>query len=374
MDTTTDNARAPRADLPTSFAAARAIVEAALEEHVEGYAGWDAATRARWRASPKSSVGRAKDEALDSVLVAYTGITPEAMKTTKGFLSSRDLVEEIGVEGREFRNLCALAMDGIGDDWCVLNEYMPEGRTLLDYHTVGAWDRDQHAAQLQGMREDQIDPAFVAQRAVYHGNLYAEWARMVYGDRLAYLCLHSLAHYVASVLEERADALIQTLVPHGYAKNPDHGKDTGNGAKIWSMRTDAGGKEAILDALQKAQRAYIAERTLLLQQRCSQEARGRVWMIPTPPEDVFVPGEQHWNVVFSDPSAMDGVRWASFLADVAAVSGDAQSVSDLVQEETQLLDTALMEAHAAANAAHPKEAALPPYTPPKRQDMDDGFL
>lgn len=374
MDTPTDDARPARADLPTSFATARGLVEAVLEAHVEGYAGWDAPTRARWRASHDASVARAKDHALDAVLVAHTGIDPQTLRQTKGLMSSRDLVDEIGVEGREFRNLCALALDGIGDDWCVLNEFMPEGRTLLDYHTVGAWDRDQHAAQLQGMREDGVDPDAIAQRKAYHGNLYAEWGRLVRGDRLAYLCLHSLAHYVASKLEDRADERVQTLVPHGYAKNPDHGQDTGNGSKIWSMRTDAGGKEAILQDLQDAQRAYISQRTAALQRRFAEEAHGVVWMLPTPAEELLAPNEEHWSVIFSDPSAMDGVRWTSFLSDVAAVPGDESALARLVEEEIALLETALAEAYARAVAAHPDEAALPPYTPPTRHTMADGIF
>ena len=362
----------PTLDLPVSFAAARAIVERELEQVVPGYAGWDQEARSRWRATQDHARQRLKEQALDNILVAHTPITHERLRRTKGLMSKEDLVDIVGIEGREFRNLCALAMDGIGEDWYVLNEYMPEGRSLADYHTVGAWDREQHALQIQGMEQDGFDQDKIAPHRRYEGHLYAEWGRIAHQDRLTYLLLHSLAHYVVSLAESHGDDLVHTLVPYGYAKNPDHGKDVGNGSKIWSMRTDAGGKEAILEAVQKAQAEHIAARTAVLKTRFAQEAMGVVWCIRPEEEGYAAPNEENRVVIFSDPTAMDNVRWTSFLSDIAAIAGDPEILEEIVRQEKALMETVLTQAYAQAEAAHPEAAALPPHTPPTRS-VDDLF-
>lgn len=310
----------------TPFSEIRAFVEATLHRHLPDYATWSPLTQERWRATQSPAQEAIKEAVLIACLSDNTGAPPDALRAA---LAARghDLDAVIGAEGQHLANTIRLVLTGIGDDYFYLNESMGEGEQLLDFRTIGAWDR--HSHHYQNEAEQRHNPAYVPRP--YYGRAYAEWGRAVVGDRFSYITLSTLAGHVLSHLENAAHAFIDTEVPHTWEPNPDHGTRS-HGGILWSKEVNANGREALYHALTKASHLYQQERYVELAKAYALQPRGHTWLLPKT-DDFSHPWEPYYDALFSDPTAMDAVRWTAFTADMAAYAGDPAEVEALLAAE-----------------------------------------
>ena len=133
------------------------------------------------------------------------------------------------------------------------------------------------------------------------------------------------------MLENWGHEFINATVPHTWVNNDDHGKKV-PGGRIWSQRVNANGKEDLYEALTKAEREYNQERYIQLQIRFAQEARGETWLIART-GDGHLSWEINHDAIFSDPSALDKIRFSAFNDDMHASAGDLEWLEALEKEE-----------------------------------------
>ncbi len=228
-----------------------------------------------------------------------------------------------------------LPLDGVGVDAFYLNEYLGAGTSLLDFSTLR--DFDEHDHQFQESARADEDKAHVPQP--YLGALYGRWARVLVDGQLTYLTLSMAAGYIYDQISTAAADELQRLMPHRYVSGPDDGKSE-DGMIRWDMRIDAGGQEAMLDELQH--RIWDQEKRQWAELRTRYDAlgQGRIYMI-----DTSADGESSMAIVFSDKTALDKVRFETFMADCRAQQGDQAELMCEAAHESQRICTFIAEQH-----------------------------
>lgn len=209
-----------------------------------------------------------------------------------------------------------LPLDGVGVDAFYLNEHLGEGVSILDFPTLR--DFDEHDHQFQESARVDEDKAYVP--LPYLGALHGRWARVLVDGQLTYLTLSMAAGYLYDQISTAAADELQRLMPHHYVSGPDDGKSE-VGLIRWDMRIDAGGQEAMLDELQR--RIWDQEQRQWAELRTLYDALGqeRIYMI-----DTSADGESSMAIVFSDKTALDGVRFEHFMADCRAKQRDTTAL------------------------------------------------
>ncbi|MBK8276639.1 MAG: hypothetical protein IPK92_12615 [Nitrospira sp.] len=163
--------------------------------------------------------------------------------------------DQFGDEEHLVFNRALLPAAGVGEDSFFLNEYLGEGKTLLDFDTLYEYDYDDHCFQEQARKDEA--PEYVMKP--YRGALYHRWARLFIDGAFHYASLCMAAGYVYSNLDEFGQKKVSMLIPHRYVNAKDHGKREGKGT-IFSQRLDAGGKEAQAEELQRRFWDYLSQR------------------------------------------------------------------------------------------------------------------
>jgi hypothetical protein len=328
------------------------------------YFGWSPDEQLRYRAK----LPDADREAVVTALLRAQGRRrPEAAAKleSRGRVSLR-LQHEI--------NQWLQPLVGIGEDGFNLNESFAEGRSILDFPTLLAYDQDDHAYQEDARERD--DPKHV--RRPYAGALHATWARCLVDGRLCYLTLSMAAWYLYGAMQTAASDEIERLVPHRYARGPDDGKEEG-GLIRWDHRVDAGGHEALLEELQHRVWDYEARRCQDLLVEFKDHGRAATWFIDDPyPDAAKAEAESNLLIVFSDPEVLSRVRFTSFLGDCRAMEKPRHELNTLEDREVQAILNFAREQHDDLRRNFdPKEATLRKRLkvmlhPEVLRDLEDG--
>lgn len=201
-------------------------------------------------------------------------------------------------------------LNGIGEDAFVLNQSFAEGSSILDFETLLDYDRDDHAfQQIANEREFQ---GYVQEP--YAGALRGTWARVLMDGRLCYVTLTMASWHLYGTMQDTADAGIEGRIPHRHVRGPEDGRRDDSGSVRWDMRVEAGGQEAMLEELQHRVWDEQFRRRKALGQIFCEQRRG-VCFLDDHPWECQDPDERYLLVVFSDPAALAGVRFTSFLRD-----------------------------------------------------------
>lgn len=219
-------------------------------------------------------------------------------------------------------NSTLLPLQGIGADSFFLNESLPEGKTLLDFDTLGAYARDDH--QFQEQTRKQEDPEHVVRP--YRGDLHHRWARLRIDGEFHYAELSSQAQHLTHILDELGCDRIHALIPHEYVDGPDHGKREGAGY-LYDKRLDAHGLEGQLRELQRRYHAYLSRRHEELLELIDETAGKCVYLRDRGTE------EPHMDFIFSDETALDAVRFRHFMSDCRHIEGDIRELDALLEHE-----------------------------------------
>jgi hypothetical protein len=222
----------------------------------------------------------------------------------------------------------------VGEDSFFLNEYLGEGKTLLDFDTLYEYDYDDHCFQEQARKEQT--PEYVVKP--YRGALYYRWARLFIDGAFHYASLCMAAGYVYSHLDESGQKKVATLIPHRYVNAKDHGKREGKGT-IFSQRIDADGKEAQAEELQRRFWDYLSQRYEALRTEFDGQARTAAYM-----EDLSRPHDPHMTFIFSDKTALQAVSFRQFMRDCRPLVADRAELDAVITRERQALDAYLESA------------------------------
>lgn len=229
----------------------------------------------------------------------------------------------------DWLNQHMIHLTGVGVDRFSLNEFLGDGKTILDYPTLYHYDYADFLFQ-ETARHEQFS---IPPKTQYNGSLHATWARLLIEGTLSYLSLSMLASHVLFALEEMEYTMMEDAIPHSYDNGPNHMKKVQGGFQF-DLVLNANGRETLYEDMRKASQAYIQERFDQIAQEQQARAANTVWIV----EQNSLPGEKNHTAVFSDPTALH-VRFTHFLEDCGAKAGDPDVLKNLVEREKDAYKT-----------------------------------
>jgi hypothetical protein len=219
-------------------------------------------------------------------------------------------------------NWADLLTEGIGEDYICLNEFMVEGKYLLDFSTLYDYDYDNYLFQEEAKK--QVVPGYKG--ADYFALRYPTWVRLLIKDQFYYASFMSLATYFLDEIEAAGDEHINQLIPHNFVDGKNQGKPE-KGGFLLDMKLDAAGLEAQLEELQSRWYIYQRERWYTLSRKFSDL-----------PPAVFVFDQEldedpHRYFVFNNASTLKQVRWQHFLSDCEPLVSDFSMMKEQFKKE-----------------------------------------
>lgn len=257
------------------------------------------------------------DEVLLHELFGQTYATAKAARKAVGDLP-------LALLGRW--NEVVLPLHGIGEDAFYLNDFIPDGKTLLDFPTLRALDEAAFMYQEQHRKNDAPD----YECKPYRGDLYLGWARLYVDDRFTYATLSMAAGYIYSELEGLAFDVVEECIPHRHVRGKNHGRSDGH-AWQWDMRCDAGGQEAMLDELQHRAIQHAMEQLATLKEQWHGLGNRGVYIFENP--DRTLPEDYNLHFVFTDVGALDQIEFHSFVRDCRAIELPTAEFMQMVEIE-----------------------------------------
>lgn len=201
-------------------------------------------------------------------------------------------------------NWASLLTSGIGEDFIYLNEYMQEGKSLLDFTTLNDYDYDDYQYQEEAKQRDF--PEYKGSE--YYAFKHPPWVRMLIHEEFYYATFTSLATYLTDAIDVAGSDYINELIPHEYIEGKDHQKREDTGF-LWDMKIDAAGQEGQLDELNSRWYHYTQERWLELSKL----------FCDLPPavytQDADWDDDPHRFFIFNNAGTLRKIRWRNFLSD-----------------------------------------------------------
>jgi hypothetical protein len=250
-----------------------------------------------------------------------------------GFANAKSELDDAQLE--RF-NTAILPLHGIGEDCFYLNEWLADGVSILEFETVLDYDRHDHLFQEECRKKES--PDYVARP--YRGSLYFLWARLFVDGRLTYATLSMAAAHLHSELEEHGMETIQALIPHRHVPGKDHGRRV-DGGYAWDMCIDADGKEGLLEELRQLSFVYERRRHEELTELWDHNAATGLFV-----RDRDIPEESNRDFVFTDKTALEAVRFRSFLHDCREIERPFDELDAQARRERSAVDDYLRVEHA----------------------------
>lgn len=254
-------------------------------------------------------------------------------------ITRRESYDTVPVELKNRINEWLQPLVGIGEDAFSLNESFEAGKSILDSPTLLDYDKNDHAYQEKA--RSAVDPGYL--QRPYAGTLHATWGRCMVGGRLCYLTLSMLALHLEGAMEEAADEEIERLIPHRYVPGPRDGS-VEDGLVQLDLRLDAGGQERMLEELQSRVWNFLAKRRDELLIDFRDHPLNATYLVENPFPDVEA-DEQNLLVIFSDPSVLERIRFASFLSDCRALAQPREGLALVEARETKRMIEYVNEQH-----------------------------
>ncbi len=303
----------------TRFGALNPALRRAFMRVNPAYFTWPIEAQERYRVNmPEHDAFRLRQEVVKTLFGIHAHTEKDLTKISDRF----------GDEEHLAFNRVWLHAAGVGEDFFFLNEFLDEGKTLLDFDTLYEYDYDDHCFQEQARKEQT--PEYVVKP--YRGALYYTWARLFIDGAFHYASLCMAAGYVYSHLDESGQEKISALIPHRYVKAKDHGKREGKGT-IFSQRLEADGKEPQIEELQRRFWDYLSQRFEALRTEFDGQARKAVYM-----EDLSRHNDPHMTFIFSDKTALQAVRFRQFMRDCRPLIADRAELDVVIRREREALD------------------------------------
>jgi len=234
-----------------------------------------------------------------------------------------DTWDDIPLSKLNMINWANLLTQGIGEDYIFLNEYMAEGKCLLDFSTLYDYDYNDHLFQEEAKKQDFPD----YKGADYFAYRHPTWVRLLIQEQFFYATFTSLATYFLDEIETAGDDHIKQLIPHEYVDGKNQGKPE-KGGFLWDMKIDAGGLEAQLEELKSRWYIYQRERWYAVSK-----------MFSDLPPAVYIQ-DQDWDddphrfFIFNNASTLKLIRWRHFLSDCEPLITDFLVMEEQLKKKT----------------------------------------
>jgi len=236
-------------------------------------------------------------------------------------------VRDIPLDRLDRWNVVRLPLIGIGEDSFFLNGGLANRKTLLDFPNLRAYDEAQHHYQERVRKNDfpdyEIQP--------YRGQLYLDHAWLCVDDRFTYGSLSMAAGHIYSCLESLAHDAVKECIPWEYVESGLRLRRDGEYFRM-DTRKDAGGQEALVDELTSLTIHHAIARMKVLKEHWHGLGRRGVYIFD-PEWEFSASKEKDQAFVFTDVSALDAVRFPSFVRDCNVIARPVQELFQAVAEE-----------------------------------------
>jgi len=219
-------------------------------------------------------------------------------------------------------NWANLLTQGIGEDYIFLNEFMAEGKSLLDFSTLYDYDYDNYQFQEEAKKQEFPD----YEGADYFAYQHHSWVRLLIQERFYYASFMSLATYFLDEIESAGSDHINQLIPHVYVDGKNQGKAE-KGGFVLDMKLDAKGLEAQLDELQSRWHIYQRDRWYALSKMFN-DLPSAVFTFDQDQDD-----DPHRFFIFNNESTLKLIRWQHFLSDCKLLITDFSVMKEQLKEE-----------------------------------------
>ena len=239
-------------------------------------------------------------------------------------------------------NEALLPHRGIGEDCFYWDELLGEGRTIIDFPSLQAFDETYWRSQSN--LNSICDPDFATKP--YRGSFYLDAAQLRIAGRFSRARLSMAAGYLYAALVDVTREMLEARIPYEYVPGKHHGKVKGHFWR-WDMRVSAGGQEAVLEELQ--QRLWAYERDRLDALLTSWDAAGRACVYRL---DESERSDPNVHFVFADKEALAAVRFRTFNRDTMEIEEPANELKAAVEAEKGLMARFIDEQHAEITRTH----------------------
>lgn len=288
------------------------------------YFAWPAKQQERFRATMSEKVR----QKIQCVLIdCLLGIKCSPQELT-------DTWNDIPIPKLNVLNWANLLTEGIGEDYISLNEFMAEGKSLLDFSTLYDYDYADYLFQEEARKQDFPDYKGADYFAIQH----PAWVRLLIQEQFYYASFTSLATYFLDEIGSAGDDHIDQLIPHDYVDGKNQGKAE-KGGFLFDMKIDAQGLEAQLEELKSRWYIYQRERWYALSKTFS-DLPSAVFTLDQDWDD-----DPHRFFIFSNASTLKQIRWQHFLSDCEPLVTDFSVMEEQFKKEIGDAKSWLSENH-----------------------------
>jgi len=201
-------------------------------------------------------------------------------------------------------NTLLMPLVGIGEDLFFLNENFANDVDITHFETLYDYDYDDYKFQTERITYGGDSP-----ERPYQGTLDFCWARLLIDEHFTYAALNMVGIYIIREVDEFRHNYIKQLVPHKIVRGENDGKKDG-AYYILDLKTDANGKESVLDELEKRARSYLVKTRHEILDTGERENQNGVYII-----NKSTPGYPMHYFVFTDKNVLKEIRFKTFMKD-----------------------------------------------------------
>ena len=244
--------------------------------------------------------------------------------------SSNESWDQLSEQQKAEYNAHTTMLSGIGESYLAFNEYLPEGKTLLDYATLYDYDLEDYLFQMEGLHGGGIPP--------YNLHLSSIWARFLDSKcRFYYSTVTSIASYLISKIEDTWINAVYEVIPNKLVPGSNHGKKKSGGYQ-WDMKIDANGKEPVYNELQQRCFQYEESRYNELKSEFHNIEDDEPSVFFVRPEDTLH-AQFHLDIVVKNVEAAKKIHFNNFFDSCNALRKDEMILNDLVAREVLRVQT-----------------------------------
>ncbi len=303
-----------------NYALKRAIIKT-----VPDYFGWNTETQEQYRVNTPEEDALAIRQYLLQSLFDITVTNQDDLDAAWDGLT---------IEQGNVINPVLLPLQGIGEDYFYLNEFLQKHQTLLSFPTLYDYDIDDFRFQ-EEWREKDIKGY---KRKQYRGALYFTWARLMVDGEFTYGVLSMAAGYIFSQVDEFGSDYIEKLIPYTFQEGKEHGKKEGECYR-WDMKRVADGLEQQLDELFIRFHSRLQEVYERLLDEFDAQSKSCVFII-----DSSQYGDREYQFLFSDTTVLKQIRLKRFIHDCrAAEQKNHLPLTQKIEDEKELMHTYIDE-------------------------------
>jgi len=201
-------------------------------------------------------------------------------------------------------NTLLMPLVGIGEDLFFLNENFANDVDITHFETLYDYDYDDYKFQAGLITYGGDSP-----ERPYQGTLGFCWARLLIDDHFTYASLNMEGIYIIHEVDEFSQHYIKQLVPHKIYRGENDGKKDGE-YYILDLKTNANGKESVLDELEKRARSYLVKTRHEILDTGDRENQNGVYII-----NKSTPGYPMHYFIFTDKNVLKKIRFKTFMKD-----------------------------------------------------------